>query len=573
MHKLRHGFFRGMWNLTKQYWRSEERWRAFGLLAAIVILTLGHVYMLVQFNEWYNEFYSAIQNYDQDGFFAAIKYFIILAAIYIIVAVYEIYLRQMLEIKWRNWLTRYYLGHWLNKRAYYFMQVFHEGTDNPDQRISEDIRLFVSMALSLSIGLLKAVVTLVSFVVILWKLSGVLTVPFAGKDYVIPGYMVWLSLIYAVIGTWLTVKIGRPLVKINFNQQRYEADFRFGLVRLRENSESIAFYNGEKQEAAGLTKRFVQVVGNYWTLMRRQKKLTWFTAGYGQLAVIFPLLMAAPRYFSKNISLGGLLQTTSAFGRVQDALSYFVDNYSTLAEWLAVVNRLLGFVEDVNKVQKLATPSDIMIDYTADNVVGFKGFDVYLPNGEVLLSDLAINLKAGDSLLITGQSGAGKSTLLRTLAGIWPFCRGKLVLPKAYDALFLPQKPYLPLGSLRDCLLYPGTDGVVSDDVLKKVLVKCRLEGLIDELDKVDNWQQILSLGEQQRIAFARALIGQPTWLFLDEATSGLDEELEAVMYALVQNELPETAIISVGHRNTLVDYHQMKLHFMEKGHWQLLAE
>ncbi|MBP2646370.1 MAG: transporter protein, partial [Firmicutes bacterium] len=404
MQKLDRSFFRGMWKLTKLYWQSTEKWRALLLLVAIIILALGHVYMLVLFNEWYNEFYSALQNYDKTGALSSIGRFFILAVIYIIIQVYEIYLRQMLEIKWRNWLTRYYLKQWLSKQAYYMMQVFYPGADNPDQRISEDIRSFVSLTLGLSLGLLRATVTLISFIIILWNLSGVLTVPFQGHEYAIPGYMVWLSLVYSAVGTWLTVKIGWPLVGLNFDQQRYEANFRFNLVRIRENSESIALYSGEPREEQGLVNRFSQVVANYWQLIKRQKKLTWFTAGYGQLAAIFPLLIAMPRYFSKQIALGGLLQTVSAFRQVQDALSFFVDNYSTLAEWQAVVNRLLGFIENVDKVQAVSHEKQLKTGNGSENTMTVAGLDVLLPDGESLLQGLTFTLKKGEDLLITGPS-------------------------------------------------------------------------------------------------------------------------------------------------------------------------
>ncbi|MBP2652938.1 MAG: Xenobiotic-transporting ATPase [Firmicutes bacterium] len=572
MQKLNLNFLKGTWKLTKLYWQSEEKWRSLGLLAVIVILTLGSVYLLVLLNGWRNNFYTALQNYDKAGLINGVGYFIVIAFIHIIVAVYRLYLSQLLELRWRKWLTSYYLKNWLNKRAYYLMQITSNGADNPDQRISEDLKAFVTLTLDLSLGTLKAAVTLISFIFILWELSGEMTIPLGQNEYVIPGYLVWVTIIYAVAGNWLTVKIGRPLVKLNFFQQRYEADFRFSLVRLRENSESIAFYGGETQEGANFGSRFKLVVDNFFEVMKRQKKLTWFVSGYGQTAVIVPLVLALPSYLSKKITLGGFLQISEAFGNVQDSLSYFVDNYSKLAEWQAVVSRLLGFVENVDVVQNLAEQPNLVSGYTAEPSFSAVGLNVYLPTGEQLINDFELKLAPGDSLLVTGPSGCGKSTLLRTLAGIWPFGNGKITRPENFKVLFLPQKPYLPLGSLRDILLYPGGTEAINDERIKKVIILCRLEELADKLDIVESWSHILSLGEQQRIAFARAILQQPDWLFLDEATSAMDEPMEQALYSLIGQELQNTAIISVGHRSTLISYHKLKLNFTDEGRWCLMT-
>ncbi|MEG6585294.1 ABC transporter ATP-binding protein/permease [Dendrosporobacter sp. 1207_IL3150] len=571
MQTFSRSFFRETWNLTKTYWNSDEKWRARMLLAVIVTLNLGHVYILVLLNEWNNRFYNSLQNYDKDGFFSLLGEFSILAAIFIVVAVYELYLQQMLEIRWRRWLTGQYLNNWLKNRTYYRMQLLDNATDNPDQRISEDLRLFVTLTLRLSLGLLKATVTLVSFIFILWKLSGSFTVPLGSLQITIPGYMVWVAIVYSLIGTWLTAKIGRPLIGLNYNQQRYEADFRFSLVRLRENSESIAFYGGERQEEENFNNRFKRVFENFREVMLRQKKLTWFTSGYSQIAIIFPILVAAPRYFSGQIQLGGLIQTSSAFGRVQDALSFFVESYTILAEWQAVINRLLGFVDNIDRVRSMAEQETISVQGTLNPTFSVVGLGVGLPNGQRLLDKLDLKLAAGDSLLITGPSGCGKSTLMRTMAGIWPFGQGSIHIPEGHNMLFLPQKSYLPLGTLRDVLLYPGSLGVVSDDKIKEVMNMCRLNDFIGKLDVVDNWSHVLSLGEQQRIAFARAMLQKPKWLFLDEATSALDETTERLLYKHIKNELRDSSVISIGHRNTLTSYHKMKLSLDGTGKWNLL--
>lgn len=555
------------WRLTRGYWRSAEKGRAWALLAAIVGLTLGNVFILVLLNEWNNRFYTALQEYDVSAFWHELGTFSLLAVAFIITAVYEQYLQQMLEINWRRWMTGDFLVSWLDRQAYYRLQLLDNSTDNPDQRISEDLQLFVSLTLRLALGFLKAGVTLVSFVAILWKLSGPLALPVGGGEIAIPGYMVWVALVYAAVGTWLTAKIGRPLIGINFNQQRYEADFRFSLVRLRENSESIAFYKGEAQEEASFAGRFAWVYANFRQLMRQQKRLTWFTSGYGQIAIIFPYLVAAPRYFSHQFQLGGLIQTASAFGRVQDALSFFVDSYSLLAQWRSVVNRLTGFRGNLALVKTRPT---VTVAEGPAGSLAVNGLTVGLPNGSRLLGDLELALKGGDRLLVTGPSGCGKSTLLRTLAGIWPFGSGAVRIPASQRLLFLPQKAYLPVGTLRAAVLYPYGEGWADDEAIRETLNLCRLQEWAGDLDRSENWSQILSLGEQQRLAFARAFLHKPAWLFLDEATSALDEPTEAALYELLRDRLAGATIISVGHRSTLTKYHRQMLRLDGDGGWQL---
>ncbi|SMC72229.1 ABC transporter ATP-binding protein/permease [Sporomusa malonica] len=568
---LNRKFLQDTWHLTREYWRSEEKWRAGGLLAVIITLNLTYVYILVLINTWFNRFYNALQNFDKEEVFSALGEFCLLAAFYIIVAVYQLYLRQMLEIKWRQWMTGKYLNVWLKDQMYYRLQLTENYTDNPDQRISEDLRLFTNYTLQLSLGLLKAVVTLVSFIAILWQLSGTLVIPFGNHQLAVSGYMVWVAIVYAVIGTWLTHKIGKPLAQLNFDQQRYEADFRFSLVRLRENSESIAFYGGEAREERAFISRFGKVFDNYWQIMQRQKHLTWFASGYGQIAIIFPLVVAMPRYFTKEIQLGGLLQTSQAFSKVQDSLSFFVESYSTLAEWKAVVDRLTGFVCNIQQVSELPQSSTIIRTEPAP-VLAVNQLDIDLPDGRRILSGLNLSIQAGESLLVAGPSGSGKSTLLRTLSGLWPYAQGSIVIPEGHSFLFLPQKSYLPLGTLRDTLLYPGPKRSVTDEEIMAAMLLCKLDWLKGQLDKIEDWSRVLSLGEQQRIAFVRVLIHQPEWLFMDEATSALDEPTERVLYTLLRERLAGTAMISVGHRNTLNSYHKKKLTLDGAGRWSLLT-
>ena len=546
--------------MAAPYWRSEDRWAARGLLAVVVALNLGIVYLNVLLNQWNNGFYNALQDKNYAVFVHQLVRFSWLAGLYIVVAVYQLYLNQMLQIRWRRWLTERYLQAWLADGAYFRMQLAAGDTDNPDQRIAEDLQLFVSGTLALAIGGLRAVVTLVSFVAILWGLSGSVTIPFGRSSVILPGYMVWTALVYAIIGTWLTNRIGRPLVRLNFDQQRYEADFRFGLVRLRENAEGVALYHGETDELRGFRKRFEAVVRNFWDIMRRQKRLTWFTAGYAQAAVIFPFIVAAPRYFRGVIHLGGLMQTATAFGQVQDSLSFIVSSYTDIAAWRSVIERLLGFDRALEHVRSRAAAGGIAFADGDAAHLALEDLEVDLPGGQRLIAGVNLSVGRGDSALLEGPSGAGKSTLIRAIAGIWPFGRGEIRVPRGARVLVLPQKPYLPIGSLRDVVSYPRPAGGVGDATLREALEVVGLSGLAGRLDEEGHWALQLSPGEQQRIAFARALVQKPDWLLLDEATSAVDEATEARLYRTVRARLPGTALFSVGHRGTLRPLHAREL-------------
>jgi vitamin B12/bleomycin/antimicrobial peptide transport system ATP-binding/permease protein len=557
-------FVRDLWALLQPYWKSEERGRAWLLLLANIGLILVTVYVTVLFNQWYNAFYNALQAKAQAEFFHQLGRFCVLAAIYILIAVYRIYLNQMLQIRWRRWLTDRYLSDWLRDRNYYRMQLKDAGTDNPDQRIAEDFRLFVDESLSLGLGFLNAAVTLGSFVAILWSLSGSLEIPLGGTTYVIYGYMVWVAIVYAIAGTWLTHKIGKPLILLNFNQQKYEADFRYNLVRFRENCEGVALYRGEEDELRGFRARFNAVFENWWAIMKRQKLLTFFTAGYSQAAVIFPFVVGAPRFFSGAIQLGGLVQISNSFGQVQGALSWFIDAYTNFASWKASVDRLISFHNAVVRAQEenraglgLARVADEKnTDLVASNL------ELELPTGRMLLAGINITVESGDHLLIIGPSGSGKSTLFRAIAGIWPFGAGQVRLPCDFRALFLPQRPYFPLGTLRQMVTYPGAPDTFTDAQVRAALEATGLGGLTERLDEQQNWAQQLSGGEQQRVAIARALLHRPRWLFLDEATSALDEPSQAQMYQLIRDSLKDTTIISIAHRNALADFHGKVLDF-----------
>lgn len=551
-------FLKDCWVLARPYWKSAERVPALLLLAVIVGLNLGQVYINVLVNQWNNEFYNALQMADKDAFIAALIRFSYLAFFFIVIAVYKVYLNQMLSIKWRRWMTQEWLSNWLVGQHYYRMQLIKTPTDNPDQRISEDIDQFIGLSLGLTLGLLNALVTLFSFLTILWTLSGALEFSVFGLELAIPGYMLWAALLYAAAGTWLTMRIGKPLINLNYHQQRFEADFRFAMVRLRENSESIAFYSGEEREQAGMMERFSSVVDNFWKIMRRQKMLSWFVSGYHQIAIIFPFVVASPRYFAGYMQLGGLMQTASAFGHVQGALSYIVDAYTSIAMWKAVVERLKGFRVSLDESEVLAAPPEGLVHEKGAESISATRLTVRLPDGKELIRHMSLNISKGDALLITGASGKGKSTLLRALAGLWPYLEGKLVLPDESRMMFIPQKPYLPLGTLRQALYYPAMMQW-NDSHVKEVLKQCRLEHLESRLDEVAQWSNILSLGEQQRVAFARILLDKPEFLFLDESTSALDEDTEKALYKLIKDQLPEVALVSVGHRESLKPFHAIE--------------
>jgi vitamin B12/bleomycin/antimicrobial peptide transport system ATP-binding/permease protein len=550
------------WHMIRPYWSSEDRWAAWGLLVIVIGLTLAMVHMNVLFNHWNNSFYTALEEKNPTGFFQQLIGLSWIVGLTIFFSVYQLYLSQMLEIRWRRWLTERYLRAWLADGAYYRMQLVARDTDNPDQRIAEDVHLLVSHTLTLVIGGLRALVSLIAFVAILWALSGTLSVPVGGWfSILVPGYMVWAAILYAIGGTWLTHWIGRPLVRLNYDKQRCEADFRFGLVRFRENTEGVALYRGEVDELRGFRQRFEAVAMNWWDIMRRQKRLTYFTSGYQQAAWIFPSLVAAPRYFRGDLTLGGLVQTIGAFSQVQSSLSFFIDSYKMIAEWCSVVERLSGFERALEFVRiQAATGGGVRLADGDAADLTIEGVDLCLPNGEALIAGVNLSLLRGDSVLLGGASGSGKSTLFRAVAGIWPFGRGEIRGPRDRHVLFLPQKPYLPIGALREVVSYPMPARGVDDVTLREALEAVGLRHLACRLDEVGHWALQLSPGEQQRIAFARALVQKPDWLFLDEATSAVDETTEARLYRLVRERLAGTTVFSVGHRATLRLFHSRQL-------------
>ncbi|MCQ2535810.1 MAG: ABC transporter ATP-binding protein/permease [Lachnospiraceae bacterium] len=552
------------WKLAKVYWQSEEKVSAWLLLIAIIGMNLSMVYLSVQITHWYNDFYTLMQDGLYDSFYRVIGKFAIMAFAYIIIAVYVFYLRQLLTIKWRTWMTDKYLDRWMNNQVYYRMKVLDSDLDNPDQRIATDIGNFISYVMTIGIDLINQLVTLIAFISVLWNLSGVLDFSLFGKAMHIPGYMVYASLFYSILGTILVTVVGKKLVRLNFIQEKVEADFRFSMIRVRENAESIAFYNGEKPEIKNFKDAFSFVINNYRALMRQYLGLNYYMNGYGQLAIIFPMIMAAPQLFAGAMALGGFMEVTSAFGNVQDALSYIVTNFDSISDLIATVQRLGGFIDHIEEVEGL--PQKFNEVPSNNEEVTFKNINVVLPGDRVILPDFNFNLKKGESLLIAGESGCGKSTLLRLLAGIWPYGEGEMQKPEEWKTLFLPQRPYLPLGTLISAIYYPQeVPEEISPEIIE-MMERVGIDGLKDRLNDVDDWSRILSLGEQQRLQFLRIFLMKPDIIFLDESTSSLDEENEENAYRYLKERLGDAVIISVGHRKRLVEFHDRKITLKKGG-------
>lgn len=547
--------------MLKSYWGCKDSVKSWILLAVIIGLTGGSVYIATSINSWYKTFWDTIQNYDIDGFKQQLIVFATLATIHVLVSVYNAYLKSCLAINWRTWLTGKTMERYLTQDNYYKLQLADKNTDNPDQRIAEDLNLFVSSTIVLIIGTATDLAMMISFGVVLWELSSAVDITIMGMDIHLPdGYMCYLALLYAILGTALTFYLGKPLVKLNFRQQRYEADFRFSLIRVRENGESIALYQGEAEENKYLRKSFADLVSNYIKLIVCTKRLGFLTLGYAQTAVIFPMLISAPLYFAKIITMGSIMQISSAFGRVQDSLSTLVSNFTSWASWKSVVDRLALFYLSMEEVERLEC-----LTINKDRAkLEVKNLQIKSPRNKLLLDNLSLSLSSGDSLLIRGPSGCGKSTLIKALAGIWPYTTGQVHYISDSKTLFLSQKPYLPQGSLRLAASYPSAP---QDDGRTEQFFKLvGLEHLIAHLDEVDSWSHILSLGEQQRVAIVRALLNSPDVLFLDEASSAMDEHSESLVYDLLKQYLPKAIIISVGHRSTLIAKHHLLLTYEGQG-------
>jgi len=568
--------FAVMWRLAHPYFFSEDRRAGRVLLAAVVLIELSLVGINVMINRWQNNFYNALQERAWDAFVEQLIIFSLLAASYVVLAVYQLYLQQWLLIRWRTWMTRRYLSHWLDGHNHYRMQLLGDAADNPDQRIAEDIKLFAEKAILIGIRVLGASVSFVSFVVILWGLSNDAPLQLFGYDIPIPGYLVWAALLYAVVGTAVTHWIGKPLINLNFMQQRYEADFRFNLVRVRENSEQIALLKGEAAEDARLQDRFSFVIENWRAIMSRLKRLTLLTASYAQASTVFPFIMVSPAYFAGKVQLGGLMQTASAFNSVREALSIFIDVYRELAEWRAVVARLDGFDAAIAQAQAsaVAEPAVKVLTRGQGKSIAIADLMVRLPNGEPLVTAEDLDIEpGGESVLVTGPSGAGKSTLFRGVAGIWPFGSGAVGIPAGARVMVMPQQPYFSIATLAAAVSYPDAPGTFDSAQLAEAVTAVGLPRLVERLDQEAHWNRVLSQGEQQRLGMARALLQKPDFLFLDEATASLDETAEATLYQLLKTRLAATTLVSIGHRAALAGFHDRHLALVRETDGSRLRE
>lgn len=603
---------RQFWSISGAYFSLRRNWRPMAGVAVMLLLTLGAVRLFVLSSSWYNSTYSALQQHNAADFWSNMGVFVVLIAIQIVRSLLEYYVQQAFAIHWRVWLNEKLLSRWLENRSYYRTQYLDTPVENPDQRIQQDIANFVQTSLTLSLGSINALVSIFSFTVILWHLSG----PLSLLGVTFPRAMVFLVYGYVLTATYFAIRIGRPLILLSFLSERFNADYRYALVRMREYAESIAFYVGEKVEGAVLRSRFAQVIGNTWAIVYRSLKFQGFNTAVSYIDMLLPFGLQAPRFFANQITLGDFMQTSQAFTQLQGNLSFFRNSYDGFAAYRATLNRLTGFSTAI--VESHSLPESGVREEGA--LVALRNLTIRTPAGRVLLDKLSIEVRVDTPLLIRGPSGVGKTTLLRAVAGLWPYCTGDIVRPE-HNALFLSHKPYLPLGSLRDALYYPKQvlrDGMVApagegklesdlaragfthatlvrqsealpqargerlpilandlppaetSDKAVEILQRVQLGHLAESLDEVADWGRILSLGEQQRLAFGRLILVQPQAAFLDEATSAMDEELEGVMYGLVRELLSDTILVSVGHRSTLIPYHVRQLILQNEGRWTL---
>jgi vitamin B12/bleomycin/antimicrobial peptide transport system ATP-binding/permease protein len=556
------------WRLSGMYFIPRARgwlaWRPILTVALLLLLTVMSVRLDVLLTYQSNGLYTAIQNLDAPTFWKYIAIFGVLATVYVILVLFSFWVGQAQIIHWRLWLNQRVVGDWLGGTAYHRMRFVKDPVDNPDQRIQQDITSYADDSQSLALGAVSSAVSLVSFTIILWSLSGPLTV----FGLQIPRAMVFLAFIYVIIATVLAFRIGRPLIRLNFLNELLTASYRYNLVRIRDNSENIAFYRGEQVENTGLMGRFVAVIANTWAIVYRSLKFQGFNLAISQIAVIFPWVIQAPRFFSQQITLGDVTQTASAFGQVEGSLSFFRLAYDDFASYKASLNRLTQLLDANDEARALPVAQT----EERPNGFGVRDLDVRLPDGRPLLTDLDLDIRSGESLLVKGPSGSGKTTLLRSLAGLWPYVDGTIDRPMDGQAMFCGQAPYLPLGTLRTGLAYPSAAETLSDDVAADVLRAVQLGHLTDRLDVDTDWSKTLSPGEQQRLAFGRILIARPALAFFDETTSALDEGMEHAIYGLVRERMPDCTIVSVGHRSSLETLHSNELTLLGEGRWEARA-
>jgi vitamin B12/bleomycin/antimicrobial peptide transport system ATP-binding/permease protein len=539
--------------------RDRESWQPLIVALLVLLATVAAVRLNVLLSYSTNGLYTALQDLDAAAFARFLGIFGVLATLHVIRSLLDYYVTQLLVIRWRVWLNEHMINDWLDGKAYHRGQYTKGAVDNPDQRIQEDVASFTSSSADLALGAIGSLISLVSFSLILWQLSGPLEI--AGVE--IPRAMIFIAYLYVIMATVIAFRIGRPLIRLNFLNEWFNGSFRYALVRVRDNSERIAFYRGEQIERRTLDNRFAAIIANYWAIVFRSLKFQGFNLVISQISVVIPLIIQAPRYFVGAITLGDVQQTASAFGQVHDALSFFRNAYDDFAGYRAVLNRLTGLLDSDADSRQLPK-----VDIEEGSGLEIHDLTVRKPDAELLVDDLNLTLTTGDTLLIKGPSGSGKTSVLRSLADLWPYADGTVRRPLGGGSLFLSQQPYVPLGTLRTGLAYPEPPDVIDDERAREMLRKVQLAHLVDHLDDDVDWSRRLSPGEQQRLGFARILISRPQVVFLDEATSAVDEGLEHMLYELVRSELPETIVVSVSHRSTLGDFHSGELELLGAGRW-----
>ena len=558
-----------------------ERRIAMALVVFLVLINQAQVGIIVRLNFFNRDWFNAIQSRDAATFWHQLLFvFTPYAFVYVATTVIEFFMQSMLVIRWRRWLTDHFVSRWLAYHNHYRISLVASQTDNPDQRIAEDVFRFINGGsdgsntaygiYDFSILLISTVFSLVSFSIVLWSLSKSFTLP--GTDIVLPGFLFWVALIYAASGTLITHLIGRPLIHLYFQRQRMEADFRFSLARLREYTEQVALLSGEDAEKNMVGQRFGALIANYLALVYRRMRVTAFTQTFGQLSPIIPFIFTAPFYFARKIELGVMTQTAGAFAQVANALTFFVNYYAYLAGFKSVVDRLNSFDVAIDQAQALSGAGPARVANAGGTPrIDLEDVDLFLPDGRRIVETKHLVLAGGQSVALSGPSGSGKSTLFRAISGIWPYGEGRICSPEGIHVMVVPPKPYIPISTLRAAVTYPALLGRYSDDDIRRALVDAHLSDLVDQIDREDVWSQRLSSGEQQRLALARALLMRPDWLFLDESTSAVDEKLEAELYAALAQRLPKTTIVSIGHRSAVVRLHQRHLEMRpEDGHFAL---
>lgn len=556
-------FIRACWALCKPYWNSEEKWSAYALFGLTVVLSVITVRLGLALNDFSKDFYNAISSYNKAGLITALTHFVVIVSLLIISTGGSYYFNTLLNTRWRRWLTGNYLSKWLNSHAHYRMQLSQQRVDNPDQRISEDLEALPELSLNIFFIFFQSILTLAMFGTLLWQLTKTFPLPIESAHISFYGYIFWSAIAYGLLGTWIIRWIGKKLSHFDYQQQLFSANFRYSLIRLRETSEQVAFYNGEAAEKKRFMHQFSYIFSNTLNILSLRMRLAFFSTGFNNVALILGIILAIPLYLQKKMPLGGMMQISGAFGHVVNAFTSLVNSYALFAAWRAVILRLTELNQSIDQATHLTTQIEIT-QQEQDHLVATQ-LTINLPSGEPLIEKLQLSFQSGERILITGTSGSGKSTLLRAIAGLWPYGSGQIHLPKDHTLLFLPQKPYLPIGSIKEILLFP-TNTVKTDDELVAILEYCGLQKLQSQLHEQKHWAQVLSLGEQQLLAFAQALLQQPNIIFLDEATSALDEKMEAVIYTRLRESLPKTTIISVGHRYSLHPLHEKILVLSQEG-------